>query len=220
MACSTIFSLFSSDFEDKIDLWMNGEITPSQFLSELDSIERDVDTKGDPDINYQNSILNLYRGAVYYNIEDKKNSIIYLEEAMTLAQKDVTFRNTPDAYRILSEAGSYLMIQKGFRYIIKNSKEINEYAETALKFDPQNSKAEAIIANGLINAPKIFGGDLDRGVTIIERLLVNKDITNEQRYNMLISLAKALEKKDYALEAEKIYPNNQKIKELLATFKR
>lgn len=213
------FSIYASDLEQDINSWLNAEMSNNEFIIQLENRENSLDVEQDSQMFYMKSILNLYKGEAYYFLDDKKSSIQFLEVSILNAEKAIKLEERSDYYRVLSESGSYLMLQKGIRYIIKNSKEVQSYSEKALELDSTNIKAEMIIANGLINAPKIFGGDLNKGVEILERLTNVSTITKEEKFNAFLALARVTKSESYALKALAIYPNNKRAKDLLNSLK-
>ncbi len=218
-------SLINS-LNNSVDLWLNSDISAKQMLVNLDQEEKQLKENESFDYSYGKSIINFYKGQVYFYDDEKKDSIKYLELAILYAEKANSIKETSDNWRIISESGSYMMLQKGITYIIKNSKAVNDNALKALELDNNNHRASIIVANGFINAPKLFGGDINRGINILMELNLN-NVSREVRFNRLFTLARAYKqnkKRDLAItyceKSLKIYPGNNAVKELLLSLKR
>lgn len=215
----------STLLETKVDIWLNNQISDRQILLFLEDEEEKLTTETTYDTLYNRSLINLYRGLLYFYNEEKEKSITYLERAIEYGERANKLKEASDNWRVISEAGSYLMLQKGVPYIIKHSKTVNDNALKALSLDRNNYKAAIIVANGLINAPKLFGGDKKKGIAILEGL-TTENSTKEIQFSKLYSLSvgyklskKRTEALKYVKEALKIYPQNKQANELLLTLK-
>jgi tetratricopeptide (TPR) repeat protein len=209
--------IFSLDTE--VDKWLNSEITDKLFIEYL---TREVSLAEDP---YEKSIYHLYLGQVYFNNERKKDSIKELEVAIDYADSALREKESADLWRVKSEAGSIIMLQKGVSYIIRNSKKVNEYALKSVAIDNNNIKAQIIIANGLINAPKVFGGNLELGLKQLNQLTSSIIISREDKFNCFIALSTAYKRdkknrlaEEMCKKALEIYPENLRAKELLSSI--
>lgn len=211
--------------DNNIDLWLNDKLSNTEILIVLDNEEKDLNSTQDYNFFYKLSIIDLYRGQVFFYEDEKKESISYLETSIENANRAKQIKETSESFRVLSEAGSYLMLQKGVPYIIKNSKAVNENALKALTLDKDNNRASIIVANGLINAPKLFGGNIKEGLN----MLLNLDMSQspkEVKFNRAFTLSKGYKQDKkidkaikYCNEALKIYPKNKEALELLFTLK-
>ena len=205
------------------DLWLNREVSNEQMLDLINSEEKTI-IQSDKNYNYKISLIELSKGKVYLSINNKKLALMHLENATNYAKKANLNNETSENYRVISESGTYIMLLKGVYYIIKNSKEINDYALKAIEMDSNNLRAKIIVAAGLINAPKIFGGDIYKGISILESLSTEKS-EKEVQFNRVIVLVNGYitlkdepKAKEYLIQALKIYPNNKEANELLLTF--
>jgi len=207
-----------NNLNSQIDLWLNNQITNLEVIDYLIEEEKKGLT------NYELSLNYLLMGRAYLADENSKTSIEFFEKSIDFATRANKKKESSDNYRVISEAGSYIMLQKGIPYIIKNSKDINDQALRSLELDKDNIRSSIIVANGLINAPKFFGGDINQGISILESLDTNQ-WPKEVEFDRLIALSNAYEKKksknnaiNSAKLALRIYPNNKKAKELLLTL--
>lgn len=210
----------NSDIQDKItpiiNSWLNNNMSNTQFIEEIDFLNKNMD---DPK---NKSLLHLYTGQAYFELEDKKKSITELETAINFANNALSNGEDSKQFRILAEAGSLIMLQKGLSYIIKNSGKVNSYAQKAVELNSDNTKAKFIIAQGLINAPKLFGGDFDKGLKDLIEILNTPTISEEEKFYINITLSeiyKSNKDKDkaitYCKDALSLYPNNEKANNIL-----
>lgn len=224
-----IFSLFNlaaaETLIDKADIvinqWLDNKITNSEFISEIQRLETTATTIK------EKTIINLYVGLGYFEDENKKQSLKALEEGLKNSEIALQSNNESETWRIDAELRSYTMLQKGISYIIKNSQTVSDNAQKALDLDPKNARASLIVAQGLINAPALFGGDIKKGIKILEELTKRANLKKEDIFFIYTSLSGAYEKnkkKDLAVtaieNALKIYPNNKKAIETLGSLKR
>lgn len=211
------FLLFTQSREEVINKWLNSEITHSDFISI--TIEELTSTTDSLEI----AELYLNIGQAYYYQEKKEESIEFLEKGMNYAKQSIKEKESSEGWRIIADSGSYIMLQKGLGYIIKNSSKVQDYALKALELDNLNSRASLIDAQGLINAPKVFGGNKKKGISILEEQRKRDDLNREDRFFIEMALTQAYKgnkNPEAALEAInralQIFPGNieaQKIKE-------
>ncbi|MBN2617789.1 MAG: hypothetical protein JXR64_05690 [Spirochaetales bacterium] len=209
-------TIYSNNLNSLKESWLNNSIDSTEFVEKLTNIQG-------KDVEEQCEIL-LYQGKALYLINNKKESIKVLEEVIEISEMEIKRDPSSNQLRILSEAGTYLMLQKGVSYIIANSKDINNYAIKSLEMDKSNYRAEFIIANGLINAPAIFGGDFNKGIESLKNIITNAD-DMETLFDTYLALSIAYTKKDkneaikYCNEALKLYPKNIRANDLLNSLK-
>lgn len=209
--------LLSQNREEVINNWLDYKISHKSFIEiTLEEIEGSTDL-------LELSKLYLNIGQAYYYLGDKDNSIKFLEKSKELAQDSLKERETSEGWRLVSDCGSYIMLQKGVSYIIKNSAKVQEQAVRALEIDGSNSRASLIDAQGLINAPKIFGGNKKKGIEILEIQSRRDDLNREDSFYIEMALAQAYKgskNKEQALKAInralKIFPGNEEAKKVLS----
>lgn len=217
-------SLYSQNKNEIIDKWLNAEISHSEFIKQCENEIEEVDN-----INYLSAIslskLHMNIGLAWFRLNQKDMSIKHLEIAQVYAKKSLDFKETSEGWRLLADNGSYIMIQKGITYIIKNSGKVQKQALKALELDKNNARAALINAQGLINTPKAFGGDKKKGITILKELSGRKDLSKEDLFYISIALSQALKSikesesaKSVIKDALKIYPKNLHANKLLETL--
>lgn len=215
------------DYEKVFLTWIKGEAASETVLYELEVLYNRSETISAPaERLYRQARISLILGQLNYFTERGDQSLVWLEKSRTLAERLTEMENRADDWRILSDAGSFLMIQKRLGYIIANSPKVQKQAEQALSLDSTNARASLIVAQGLMNAPPIFGGDKKKGVEEMEKLSRRNELSDEDRFYILMALAEAYGKvKNKDLEINtyqrilELYPGNElaveKYKDLL-----
>lgn len=203
--------------------WLSQKVTGEAAITEIDLLESELNnTNTDEIYYYQKALLNLLKGQIYFDLENRDKSLYYLEKAQKHAQSSLDIKETSDSWRILADAGSYIMLQKGLTYIISHSKDVADQAEKALKLDSFNARASLIDAQGLLNAPRFFGGNKKKGLSILTDLSDRENISQTELFYVLTALTDHHEKEEeweqalsYCSKALMIFPENRKTGEKL-----
>jgi len=222
-----IFALSFSEADRTISeltqTWINSKISNSLTLAKLRSLDQEIsENLSGFDEYYLLAKSNLLKGTIKFSTDKQSDSIPFLEESSGQALKAVAIsKDSSDAWRIAAEAGSMIMIQKGIPFIIANARRIQGYIDTSLLLNSYNSRTAVLNAQKYINAPRIFGGDVSKGIEIIENALI-QTILPEDRFFALYTLVQAYDKKkdiNSALEnvnrVLEIFPDNPSIIELI-----
>lgn len=195
------FNIFGESIDEVIDRyessylnWITGDwdddrtILSLQALNPLLEAQRDNREK----FYWQSRIL-LAIGTIYFQDGKSDLSLAALEASRDLAERALEMDNFSEGWRIFSDAGSFIMLQKGVGYIIANSSKVQEDAEKALDLNPDNARASLIVAQGLVNAPRLFGGNKKKGLEVLESLLKRRDLDREDSYFIEMALGDAYE---------------------------
>lgn len=221
------FEEISIRFYDSYDKWLNSEIETPDLISKMSVLDSFL-IKEPHEWNkyYWRSRIAIVRGHIHFEREEKEQSIEFMEKSIALTNQSLRLNNFSDSWRLLADAGSYLMMQKGMVYIIKNSKKVQENAKTALKLDSTNARASLVVAQYLIGAPRIAGGNWNEGLEIMRALSKRDDLNRDDKLAVQMSLADAYKKKKQkentikAYEgALKIFPNNRRVNMMLEELK-
>ena len=191
-AYSEIERDLSDSFENAVMSWINEEMTEERTIVELNMLDSKLNQLiNEKDMLYWKAKTALLRGQILFQLEQPEESIIELEKSKVLAMDAMEFEETDDLWRIISDAGSIIMLQKGVGYIIANSGKVQEQAEKALEMNPDNARAGLIVAQGLMNAPALFGGNKRKGLEQLQMLSKRTDLSEEDRYFIMMSLSDA-----------------------------
>ena len=114
-----------------------------------------------------------------------------------------------------SEARSRLMLIRGIAYAIRNAPRTERLARASLEVDPTNTFALLVLAQGKINAPRLFGGDVDFGIEKLSEVSTNRDIEKAVLFRCLYGLSQAWQRKKDLSRAKQfvdaaldLYPEN------------
>jgi len=218
---------FSVRFHEPVDLWINGEINSEALFDEMNRLDSILNEDADSWENlYWRSRTAMMRGQIYFDREDSEASIAEIEKSQRLAKASITIHDNSDSWRIMAEGSSLIMIQKDFAYIIMNFSKSQDEAKKSLELDPGNARASLVIAQFLCNAPWIAGGDMKKGIKILEDNSRRTDLIAEDKFHILLILSEVLQK-DKQIEksiiactaALEIFPGNQKAQKFLSELK-
>jgi len=205
----------SEQFHELVDSWLNNEIDSANLKINIGHLEAKLLSEKESWENlYWLARISLIRGQIYYENDEEDLSVAELERSQELMGKSIAIHEHSDSWRIMSEASSLIMIQKGFGYIILNVSRSQDQAEASLKLDPNNARASLIIAQFLTNAPFIAGGSVKKGIVLLEELSLRDHMIDEDEFFIWLTLSEALTKRKRHNEAEaahqkafSIYPN-------------
>jgi len=214
---------FSGAFHAPLDAWINGEIDSDALIDEMSGLEAILEREDESWENlYWRSRITLVRGRIHYEREDEQSSLIELKRTQELAQKSIDVQDNSESWRVMSEASSLIMLQRGIGYIILNSSKGQNQYRRSLELDPDNARASLLHAQFLCNAPGIFGGDLEQGIEVLRDLSIRTDLIDEDRFYISLALSEALQENqqiDEAIvacrKAISVYPGNQEGQSLL-----
>lgn len=222
-AYGDINNFLSPEFNKTVYSWLNEDTGPAETLNKIDLLELEID-KEEMNLQtyYWKSKISLIRGQVYYALEMDRESENQMESSISMAEKSMNYGEYSDGWRLQADAGSYLMLFKGVGYIIANLEKIQANAKRALELDPGNVRASLIIAQRLIKAPALFGGNKKNGLLILENINEREDISKEDRYYIMLALSEVYKSSKREQDALKIYhsllaiyPGSSFIKELI-----
>lgn len=200
------FDEISERYSSLLMDWIEGVLPPGETIEEMDRLQNELSKLPDgAEKLYWDARILLAQGQVMFYQGEERQSIDYLESAQEKASDALDMDKSSDTWRVLSEAGSFIMVQKGVGYIIANSSKVQEQAEEALLLDGDNARATLIISQGLINAPKFFGGDEKKGMAMMEELVNRGDLNREDKFFILLAKAETLEEQRKKREAETVY---------------
>jgi len=189
-------TVISESYHNSYSSWMNGELDSPGIIEAMSTLEEQlISGPVNWETLYWRSRTALVRGQVYLEEENEELSLLDLFKSQELSMEAINMYNNSDSWRLMADAGSAIMLQKGLGYIIKNSSKVQEYAETALKLDPMNARASLVIAQFLTNAPAIAGGNKRKGIKLLRELSQRSTLNKEDSYYINFSLSEALKKR-------------------------
>ena len=166
------------------------------------------------------------RGISEVSLGDRESGEAYLEDALRGAF-EIREKSPEESYLLEAESRVELMQLKGFVYRIRHAAGVQKLVKKAIALDPLNPRAHLLAAVGLINAPRLFGGDIERGITILEAALDGNsvELTRQMRFQYLYALGRAYAKtgdtgnaRDTIAAALRLYPGNRDAMDNLRAF--
>ncbi|MDC7240294.1 MAG: hypothetical protein PQJ50_08035 [Spirochaetales bacterium] len=184
-------------------------------LKALDSLER----KDGTDIRILCEIL-FYRGLLLLDLERGDEASMAFQQGIEVCRKE--FESEGDLFYLVQEAllkSQWMMLQKT-SVLIRTGSEIRKTSERALDEDPGNFTARLLSAQGLINAPPLFGGNPVEAVEILEDTIPLAEDEYEL-FTLYLSLADARRKKkawdeagQWVRRALALFPENRNALEM------
>lgn len=119
---------------------------------------------GEEDYNYFSSLaeIMIFWGEVK-EVAGRESAEERFAQAYELAQEAIKLESTARANRQAAEALSYLFNYRSTFFIIRNAGRAEDYLDKAEELAPQDYLTMLIRGNYYINAPRIAGGDRDKG---------------------------------------------------------
>jgi tetratricopeptide (TPR) repeat protein len=142
---------------------------------------------------YQLARVNAYRSDAYMSKGDKKNAEHALDDAIANLEQSLKLDDkSADAHSLLADCygrkiGVGIPMFAGPKYGPKCASE----NQRALELDPNNPRTHASLGRQYFEAPKMFGGDLDKAIASFHKSL-ELDPKSDETY---VWLAIALRKK-------------------------
>lgn len=199
-------------------------------------IEKLIETAGQSN-SYLEKVNNdyqkyLWQGQVEFLIaemyevkEEPRKAAQHFENSSELALKSIKKnKKSSEAHRLLADTYMRLMEYKGVIYLMTSAPKAVKLLQKAVKLDKENYTAFNSLGIYYINAPKIGGGDIDKGIGMFKKALNSKDkFDNFISYIWIANAYIKLKDKDQAIDsakqALKIYPANKWAEDILKDAK-
>ncbi len=170
------------------------------------------------------SSLFLYKGLLELDQGNTPASTAAWEAGMTLCAEAVDRYGSEPLITMWALLKSRWMLLQNTRTIIKTGGEIQDLSDRALEMNPNSSTALLLTAQGLVNAPRLFGGDPGKAQNL---LLESEALFREphEKFDLYLTLASAARKmKDWeegemwCRKALQLYPENRQGLVMLASL--
>jgi tetratricopeptide (TPR) repeat protein len=199
-------------YHELLDSWLNDEISSEALVEGISAFEDTLIAENETwEKLYWLSRMALIRGQIYYEAGNNEASLVELEKSHRLIEDSIAIQEHSDSWRIRSEASSLIMVQRGLLYIILNFKKAQKQAAKSLELDPDNARSHLIVAQFLTNAPGIAGGDMRKGLEILEEQASRDDLIDEDKFLLLLTLSEALDKNKQTDRSRFIYQQSLEI---------
>lgn len=195
----------ADEYHRLVDSWSNGETDSGVLMEEIGVLEDALIAGGSTwESLYWLARIAFIRGKIHFESGDKEASLAELDRSHQLIRESIGIHDNSDSWRIMSEASSLIMMQRGIAYIILNYAKSWKQAERSLELDPHNARAHLIVAQFLTNAPRIAGGDMKKGIALLRDQSSRSDLIDEDRFLLLLALSEALERDKQIDEAARV----------------
>lgn len=137
------------------------------------------------------------------------------EEAMALAETYLEGGRDARGVRLYTENLSQLSTLQSLGFLMSNGTKISPLAEEAVSLDNREVKAHLLLASRYVYSPGVWGGDPDRGISMLEDAEAIGGLDKEDVHNIAVAKGFAhtmAERWDDAIpffrEALAVYPTN------------
>jgi len=218
---------YDGHFSQARDAVYNQRMDPQEVVSLLDSSRQTIHAiSTEQQRLYWLARLEALQGYMeLHTTENMESAETHYRNSQDMILQALELGEFSEGYRLLSQTVSNLCLIKGTAFILANGLDVERYARKALELDPHNGKAKILLASSKIYPPRIFGGDPQQGIAIMEQALQAPDLDNADRFDILSGIGFAYQKlKDYRTarlylkRSLEIFPDNrfanEKLKEL------
>lgn len=155
-------------------------------------------------------------------IGEGRRAATALTEGFELINKALGRGNFSEGLRVRADLYSQMMLSRGMLYMMRNGRAARDAAMEARRLDPKNVRALITVAGFYLNAPGVAGGDIQRGIEVLERALSLDPEDRNNRFLILVWLAEAHRSLDdqepareYLTRALQIYPESKTVQKLM-----
>ena len=121
----------------------------------------------------------------YANLDD---IIAFYEKSLMLVETYLEGGRDARGVRLYAESLSQLSTLKSLGFLMANGTKIEPLAEEALSLDPRETKAQLLLASRYVYSPKIWGGDPDKGIRMLEDIRANSPLDREDEHNIAVGI--------------------------------
>ena len=169
-------------------------------LSELTQKEKEFPTQEGYDYYSFRAEMELFLGEINEYL-DREEAEEHFASARDFAGRALEEKSTARAKRLKSESISRLFTYRGAFFIIRNSGRASSLLEESLAEEPDDEMARLVEVLYLVSAPRIAGGDKQKGRTIMAKIQKKEHpVYSFVTYNLLASLDKEAENTEQAQE--------------------
>ena len=223
---------FNAAINDAKDIHYSGRASVAA-VSRLDKLMNSLNesSQGSSDIEYyrKSSEIYLFKGLFLIHMGEESRASDVLAEGIDFCETQYLERG--DQFFLVQGAllKSHWMLLQKTSVLIRTGGEIQEMTDLALEGNPDDFTARLLSAQGLINAPALFGGNPVEAA----RLLISSEslIRDEyDRFDLYLTLANARRKKKawdeasgWCTKALSLFPENRdalKMQDLIARKKK
>lgn len=220
---------FITGINDAREIYYSGSASADDVFR-LDTLIDTLETsfQGSSDIEYykRSSEIALYKGLLLVDLDEEDRASDVLAQGIELCEAQ--YERDGDLFFLVQGAllKSHWMLLQKTTVLIRTGGEIQDMTDLALERNPDDFTARLLSAQGLINAPPLFGGNPEEAT----RLLISSEslIRDEyDKFDLYLTLADSRRKKKawddadgWCQKALSLFPGNTKALEMQDLIKR
>lgn len=172
--------------------------------------------------DYSRYLKDMLRGKVLslqHYTKDVDRAIACYKQALQYIDSEKKKANSAELTALKAEVMSHYSLIERFKLIVELGLAVEPTAQEALNLDPNNIRAQMVIASARAYSPKIYGGDPEEGILLFTQMISSKKsrnrLTDEQLFNVYAGIAFSwLRKRDpdqarpWLKKAGRIYPDS------------
>ncbi len=178
-------SLFGQSEEDLAKIHQAHDLFGINKFKEAWGLLEEIDSKASP--YWQARILHL-KGLIRQEEGKKKEAVAFFEEMEEYIENNPEFKNTADGMAMNALAIARQMNLKNVFFSLGNLKKTTHLTEKALEFDPDNLTALLVLAQIKTKTPKLFGGDIDAALELLERAQTLEISETAEKFSLYLNL--------------------------------
>lgn len=163
----------------------------------------------------------LLLGSYLNHVGNTRHAADVLPEGFELIHRALAAGEFSDGLRILADLHSQMTIAHGSFYMIRHGKTTRDAARRARRLAPDNIRALITVAGFYLNAPRMAGGDTERGIERLEHALALEPVDENDRFMIYVWLTQAYNAigrperaREYLRSAKRIYPDSGRLREM------
>ncbi len=164
---------------------------------------------------YWSSRVEYMMGRAYQSRQDKKQAAEHYQAGLDYARQALGLGEFSEGWRMMAENQGQLCLVREMSYLLSNGPRGPQYAQKALKLDPENIAARVYLAAAKVYPPPIAGGNPAKGVELLQRALALEPTEKDDLFNIysgmgvdLAKLHRNAEAASWLNRALELYPNN------------
>jgi len=142
-------------------------------------------------------------------------TIEYYKLALVEIDKEIEKNPSAEAIALKAEIMSHFSLLKDFGQIVDIGLKVEPTAKQALKKDPENVRANMVIAAAMVFAPRLYGGNPSKGIKTLKEVIKLDNLSREQQFNAYsgiafsyIRLKEPQKAQPWIKKANEVYPDS------------
>ena len=184
LVCTSL-SLYAQSAEDLEKIHKAHDVWGINRYSEAWNLLDEIDSELSP--YWQARVLHL-RGLIRQEEGNKKEAVGYFEQMEDFIEDSAGFSSTADGMALHALAITRQMYLKNVFYILDHLKRAFRLTEKALEMDPDNFTALVVLAHLKAKTPKLFGGDIDLALELLDKAMELEVNENAEKFSLYMTM--------------------------------